>query len=475
MEKNILKSFFSFSIGGYISLVIGFFTVPIITRLINPEQYGIFSLFTLIINLGLLFILLGFDQGFVRYYYEEKNKFSLLYNSLKYPLIFFSILVPIFFFFKEEISNFIYQELNIPMIVVLIIALFFNIINRFSFLIVRMNKKGLEYSFLQIFHQFFNFLFIIVIYKFYKNSYKVLILAYTLSLLFVTFLSIVFEKNIWIKNTKEKLNTSTNELFKYGYPFILTMSLTWIFQSSDKIIIKIFSNLNELGLYAVAFKIIALINVVQTGFTTFWIPVAYERYNQEPENKNFFKQVFNNISLLMLLLAIIVLMSKNLIILLLGEKYYSASMIMPCLVFMPIMYTVSETTVLGINFSKKTKYHIIISLFAAFFNIVGNIALVSRFGAKGAAISTGIAYILFFTLRTYFAKRLINYNFKLKRFYLIIVLIFLYSLYLSFYNNLIYTLCFGIILIIILIVLYFKEIKIIYQYLKRNIKNLIKI
>lgn len=472
MKNNLLKNFLSFSIGGYISLVIGFFTVPITTRLINPEQYGIFSLFTLIVNLGLLFVLLGFDQGFVRYYYEEKNKFSLLYNSLKYPLVFFSILIPIFFFFKKEISNFIYQELNIFMLLILIITLFIGIINRFSFLIVRMNKKGLKYSLLQIFHQIFNFLFIIIIYKVYKNSYKVLIMAYTLSLLFVTFISIIFEKNIWIKNTKEKLNINICELFKYGYPFILTMSLTWVFQSSDKIIIKIFSNFNELGLYAAAFKIIALINVIQTGFTMFWVPVAYERYNQELENKNFFKQVFNNISFLMLLLAIIILMSKNLIILLLGEKYYSASMIMPCLVFMPIMYTVSETTVLGINFSKKTKYHIIISLFTAIFNIIGNIVLVSKFGAKGAAISTGIAYILFFFLRTYFAGKLINYNFELKRFYFISFLIFSYSLYLTFYNNIIFTLLFGIILITILIILYFKEIKIVYNYMKMNYLNL---
>lgn len=471
MKNNLLKSFFSFSIGAYISLIIGFFTVPITTRLINPEQYGVFSLFTLITNLGLLLVLLGFDQGFVRYYYEEENKFSLLYKSIKCPLIFFSILVPFFFFFKEELSNFIYQELNIFMVIILMTTLFLNIINRFSFLIVRMNKKGLQYSLLQIFHQVFNFIFIIIIYKIGGSSYKVLVLSYFLSLLFVTFLSIIFERNIWIKNTKEKLKTDINELFKYGYPFILTMSLTWIFQSSDKIIIKIFSNLNELGLYAAAFKIIALINVIQTGFTTFWVPVAYEKYNQEPKNKKFFKQVFNSISFFMLLLAIIILMSKNLIILLLGEKYYSASMIMPCLVFMPIMYTVSETTVLGINFSKKTKYHIIISLFTAVLNIVGNIILVSKFGAKGAAISTGIAYILFFFLRTYFAGKLINYNFELKRFYLISFLMFLYSLYLTFYNNIIFTLVFGVILIVILFILYFKEIKIIYDYIK-NIKIL---
>lgn len=470
MKNNLIKNFLSFSIGGYVSLVIGFFTIPIITRLVTPEQYGIFSFFNLIINLGMLFIILGFDQGFVRYYYEEKNRFLLLYCSLKYPCIFFIILIPVFFLFKNKISYFVYQEINIFMVMVLILTIFFSIVNRFSMLIVRMNKKGLKFSLLQIFQQIFNFVFILGFYKRYGNSYKILVLAYAFSIILITLLSIIFEKNTWLKNTKEKLKINIEDLFKYGYPFILTMSLTWIFQSSDKIIIKIFSDLNELGLYAAAFKIIALINVVQTGFTMFWVPVAYEKYNKEPENKIFFEQVFNVISFVMLLLAIMVLMSKNLIILLLGKKYSLAGMIMPCLVFMPIMYTVSETTVLGINFSKKTNYHIVISLLVAIFNIVGNLILVPIFGAKGAAISTGIAYISFFSLRTYFAKKLINYNFKLKRFYLVSVLVFFYSLYLSFYDNIVFALCSGIALITILITLYFNEIKTIYSIIK-NIKK----
>lgn len=476
MKNSLIKSFFSFSIGGYISLVIGFFTVPVITRLMTPEEYGIFSLFILIINLGQGIIILGFDQGFIRYYYEEKNKFLLLYMSLKSPLLFFAITIPIFVFFRKEISNFMYQEINIFMVIVLIITLFFYIINRFSILIIRMNKKGLEYSFLQIFQQVSEFLFIMIIYKKYKNSYKTLILAFVLSLLITTFLSIILEKKIWLKNTKEDININTIKLFKYSYPFILTMSLTWIFQSSDKLIIKIFSNLKELGLYAAAFKIVAIINIIQTGFTMFWVPVAYEKYSTEPENKIFFREIFNNISFIMSLLAIIVLMSKELIILLLGEKYYLSSMIMPCLVFMPVMYTVSETTVLGINFSKKTKYHILISLIVAIFNIIGNLILVPKFGSRGAAISTGVAYILFFSLRTFFAKKLINYNFDLNRFYFISFLIFLYSLYLSFYKNIVFDLLLGITLITILSYFYFNEIKIIFKFLQNiNLKRYFKI
>jgi len=91
---------------------------------------------------------------------------------------------------------------------------------------------------------------------------------------------------------------------------------------------------------------------------------------------------------------------------------------------------VEEEIRLTINFLKKTKFHIIISLVVSVFNIIGNMILVPRFNAVGAAISTGVAYILFFILRTNIAKKLIDYNFNLKRVYTISILLFLYALFL---------------------------------------------
>lgn len=109
------------------------------------------------------------------------------------------------------------------------------------------------------------------------------------------------------------------------------------------------------------------------------------------------------------------------------------------------------------------------------FNIIGNMILVPRFNAVGAAISTGVAYILFFILRTNIAKKLIDYNFNLKRVYTISILLFLYALSLSFYNNILYSILIGILLLLILIVLYIKEIKIaikeINSFIKKNINK----
>lgn len=460
MEKKLMKKFISFSFGGYISAAIGFFSIPIITRLISPEQYGIFSIINLVTNLSLLTIILGLDQGFVRFFYEERegNRGGLLYNSLKIPMIIFCGYIVMVFLLRRKVGEYLFGEDNIKLIILLLIYTFFTLINRFSFLIIRMKQKGILLSCCQIMQSILGCVLILPFFKIYGDSYKSILTPTVLTLVIITLLSIFVERKFW--NFKGVESTiPQKELLKFSLPLFLTMALTWIFQGFDKIAIKMYSDMAQLGLYAGAFKIVGLLSIIQSGFTTFWIPVAYEKYSNNPNEKIFFEKVNDYISLVMFGVAAILLISKDLIVILLGDKFKEAAQIMPTLIMMPIMYTISETTVLGINFSKDSKKHLYISVVSALFNVIGNMILVPKIGAKGAAISTGFAYILFFSLRTYFSMQLINFKFKLKKIYSITALLMGYAIYLSFYNICILTYSFGIIILIIIILSYVECIK----------------
>ena len=331
-----------------------------------------------------------------------------------------------------------------------------------------MQQRGKAYSLLNVLAKVLEFIFIIILFKIYKNDYKVLILASLFSLVIVVGFSIILEKNIWFFNNKNKSRISKKELLIFGIPLLFTTILLWIFTSTDKIMIKLFSNLEEVGFYAGAFKIISLLIVIQTGFTSFWTPVVYEHYENNPNDTIFFKKANDYLSFTFFLIGIVILMSRNIMVILLGSKYYESMNIMPMLIFAPIMYTVSETTVMGINFKKKSVYFIYISIIISIINIAGNMLLVPIIGARGAAISTGFSYIIYFTLRTYFSQKLINFNFDLKRLYFIIALITIYSLFLTFYNNLFLTIGVGILLLILLLIIYMKVIKEVYENLMKK-------
>jgi hypothetical protein len=469
LKNNLLKKFLSFSIGGYVNAVIGFFMLPFITRILTPEEYGIASLIAVLVDMLVIMCSMGLDQGLVRFFYEEDedNRGRLLYNSISYPIIFFFILSIILFIFKDKITFFILNKNDNFLWKVILVSILFRILHLFSILIIRMQQKGKLFSFFNILLKVSEFLFILILYKIYKNSYKILILASLFSFILTSLLSIFFERKIWTFSGKEKI--TKKELLKYSFPLVLTMGLTWLFASADKLTIKYFSDLNQVGLYSSSFKIVSIISVIQSGFTTFWTPIVYEHYSKNPEDTLFYKKANDYLSIIFFSMGLGILIFRDLIVFLLGDKYYLSKFIIPMLIFIPVMYLISETTVMGISFKKKSKYFLYISIVVSITNILGNIILVPFLGAKGAAISTGISYILFFALRTYFSNKLINFNFNLKRIYFIIILILGYALFLTFYDNIFLNIGIGILLQIIIIVAYFPILKELYfKYIKKR-------
>lgn len=204
---------------------------------------------------------------------------------------------------------------------------------------------------------------------------------------------------------------------KYGSPFIPSFLLFWFFSSIDKISLRQFSTFTEIGLYGAAFKIVSVMQLFQSGFVNFWVPVAYEKYESSDNSREFFKKANLVVTPVLFMFGLVVLRFKDLIFLLFAKSYRGASYIAPFLILYPVMYIESETTVMGINFSKKTCWHIIITGVSAFANFVGNTMLVPLLSARGAVISTGLSYVIFFTLRTVIAQRYYSVDFDLKRIY----------------------------------------------------------
>jgi O-antigen/teichoic acid export membrane protein len=74
-----------------------------------------------------------------------------------------------------------------------------------------------------------------------------------------------------------------------------------------------------------------------------------------------------------------------------------------CCLGSPLLYTLSETTVIGIGISKKTSFALVASVLAFLLNFVLSYLLIPIYGSKGAAASTCLSFLLFFVLRTEFS------------------------------------------------------------------------
>lgn len=463
MAAGIIRKFITFSFGTWIGAGIGLITIPILTHFISPDDLGKAAMFALALNVMMIISLFGTDQAFVRFYYEEKVD-RLLSKCLIISFSICIVLICLIYFFRVKLSVYLLGVYAPEMILLLAVATVVSILNNYAVQIVRMEQKGVLYSIIQIAIRLLELVFVFVLLIFLKNDYQVVIYSKAITLLVVTLFAMVVIPEIWRKLQYKNLDSvySIKDIFSYSYPLALTMFLTWAFQSFDKIAIKQWSSVYELGIYTAAFRIALVLQIVQMSFTTYWIPLAYERFlknDNDAENRVFFSRANGSISAIMLLSGVGLIMCKDLVTYILGSEYISAVNMIPCLVLTPVLLTISESTFLGIGFYKKVKITLLITVVTLASNIIANYFLVPIFNGIGAAVSGGISAIVFFVMRTHFSLRYYYVDFKLVKFYVLLFLVVCYALLSTFRSWDIYNLFGGLFLLITVTLFYQKSIK----------------
>lgn len=276
--KQYLKGFISFSLGTWFRAIISFFSTPVISYLIVPDEFGRASMFTLAYNIALLFSLMGLDQSFVRHYYEKKENGDVFWNCLL-PSIGFGAIISIFFvIFEKPLSIVLYGDYYKNIGLLFAISLLTGVLQRFNQLSIRMQKKGFLFSLIDIISSFVNFGGTVLFALVFSKSFYAIVFGQVISNIVALIVGFFLDRE-YRKLSKLSFEMLKEHL-KYGIPFIPSSLLFWFFSSIDKISLRQFSNFTEIGLYSAAFKVVSVMQLIQTGFTTFWTPVAYEKYEE---------------------------------------------------------------------------------------------------------------------------------------------------------------------------------------------------
>ena len=422
----MLKLFLKFSFGSWVSAVISFFTVPITTLLLMPEEFGKASMFTLAYIIVSQIVLFGSDQSFVRFFYEheEKKRPNLLWNSIFPSILVWAILSVGLICCWKWVSNWLIEEHQILIVGLLSINLLIGLFNRYALLVVRMQKKGIFFSLMQIIASVINVVFIITYSKLVSGTFYAIVWAGICSSSIILLISVIKERDFWFSRLSiSKIQMKT--ILRYGIPFLPVCLMAIFFESMDKMFLREFVGFEGLGLYTVAFKVVAVLTIIQVGFSMFWIPTSYEHYEKNPEDKTLYEKTFKYVLFILTFCGLGLIAIKDIIVLLFNKEYIETASIMPFLIFIPIMYALSEITYLGINFTKKTYWHIVIFAILLILCLLFNYVFVLWLGVKGAAIAIALSYTAYFFLRTYASIRLYPMNFNLGKTALTFLLLYI--------------------------------------------------
>lgn len=453
MDKfSLIRKYFSFSLGIWINALISFFTTPIITLLINPSEFGKAAMFSTVYSIFILLVSSGIPNSFMRFFHQvgERDKPTFLWSCLSFPLLFTSIVTVVIVLFRNQINLFLVGDEKSAASLILIGAIIAGVFQTFNQTIIRMRGRGFLYSFIQIFNSSVNAASIVLYALLISHDFYAILYAQLFSNIATLILGIILDHSYWFPIKVNK--NQAIEALKYGYPFIFSGIFWWILNWTDRFVLRLYTNFNEIGLYSAAFKIVSAMNLFTSGFSTLWYPFAYEQFEKNPDNGALFSKVLDYVAFLTFSLGLLVLTFKDVIFLLLAKTYRSSASISPFLLLSPVMMMMSIVVARGIDFSKKTYWFIVSDGCAAAFNLIGNFFLIPVFGAKGAALSTGLSFIIVFAIESTVSKRLYPVQYDLVKIYVIAVLFCITAAFHTFSNA--YLLPSISSLIVLLIVLY---------------------
>lgn len=434
-EKSIIKHFAFIGAGTVVNMLVGFVITPILTRLVGPAEYGQYSIFNMYASIALMVLCMGFDQALIRYYYRHDSRDyqrTLLKECCFLPVIctlLIGMIVNILSW--TGLVNFEFEPLIMTLLTILV---FFQVLNRIDLILLRVSYQTKLYSMLQVLTKllFAGFAIAGCLLIEAQNMF-VLTTASVVSYATVTIVGIGSQRELWdFRKIRERYDINRKELYRYAFPFIVSMGITTIFQAIDKISLNRYYSYEEVGIYSSAITLAHVFAIVQTTFGAIWAPMVVEHYEKEPNDRAFYQKGFRTMTFVMFLIGSSLILCKDLFVLLLGENYRGAGAMIPFLSLSPIMLVISDTTMIGITISKKSYLQIIVSAVACITNIAGNTLLVPVYGGIGAAISTGLSYIVFFAMRIVLSNRYFPMNWGMGKFFAITILFLGYALYNSF-------------------------------------------
>ena len=387
---------------------IAFFTTPIFTRLLSPEEYGFVSLYISWLSIfGLLIgLCINGSIGNARIEYSSSILPKYLSSILTISVISFIIFLFLFVFWGQYLENIIKLKKNL--LILLCVHSFSSFILNFEITRLNQLKKvekatilSLSYSIICITTS----LIFVVITK--RNQALAKIYGQAMPTIIYGFILLIF---IYFKGKKVWSNDYSKFCLSLTLPLIFHQLGHLIFSQSDRLMLQRMLGDDVLGVYSVSFTLCGVLSMIFGALNSSWVPFYYD-YKKNNENETIIVHTRRYLKFYTLITIGFLLLSYDVFKIIAPKSYYSGMKIIPLLVI-SIYFSFLYLFPVNFEFYKlKTKLIPVATFSAALLNIIINYLLIPRYGFIGAAIGTVVSHIILFLFHEIIARFIIK-NFE---------------------------------------------------------------
>lgn len=407
-KKQAAKHIAIYSVGSIIRQLAGFIMLPIYTSYLTPSDYGVVGLLVVMISLFELVIGARFAQAVPKFYYESEEKSwqsTVVSTALLVTLSVSAVATGLVALSSKPIAVVLFgsgeYQTHVALYCVLLLT---SAIEAYGLTFLRLKEKPI---------------------LFVTNSIAKLIIQLALNILFVVHYEMgvmgviysallsSFTISIWIAayivfNTGIKFSaTLTKRLFKFSWPLWLAGIAGLYVASSNRYFIRIFSDLEQVGLYELATKFAMILPMlIWNPFSQWWQTERFKLYQSEDKGVSVFPIVFDGtVSIMVVVATTISIACGPIIRLMADESFYPSAGAVPILVFAILISNLRFFFFFSFLVTEKTVVITYIKYGSAVIATLLYIALIPKFGFIGAAASILITELVVLLVSFWGSKR----------------------------------------------------------------------
>ncbi|HFI0701054.1 TPA: lipopolysaccharide biosynthesis protein [Streptococcus suis] len=384
------KAGLGYIIGNYFLRGIGFLTLPLFSRLLSSEDFGIYNTFLSYGNILFVFVGLALHTSYKSAQIKYDNGFE---NYVSNTLV-LCIVSSVIFLIGGASIPFFFEGLSYEMVFWLILYSFGTAITAYYNSYLSIYFKSASYIRLATISAISNIVvsLVLIFSIFYENRSMGRIIGTTLPVFVIALIWIID----FLKKWKPDLNSSQIKFaLRYSVPLIPHGISQVLLSSCDKVMIAMMVGNSQAGIYSFAYTIYSLISVTFSSLDQVWSPWFFQQMKENNIRK--IREVADQYALGIAIVAVMSMLAGPELIYIIGSNDFLESkyLFVPVVVggFFSFMYTFPAAIE---YYYEKTKYIAIGTSFAAVINILLNFVGIRIFGYTIAAYTTLLTYLLYF-------------------------------------------------------------------------------
>jgi O-antigen/teichoic acid export membrane protein len=406
-KKKAVKAGIGYTIGNILVKGINFLTLPLFSRIMTQEQFGVYNVFLSYDSILFVVVGLALHSSVRSAHYEFRGKTDEYVSSISLIYLlntaFFLLVV---FFFGNYLSGWMGYSKTLLYLLVL-----------FSFggamLSLYNNRLSLDYSYkkymcVSLVNSLGNvsLSLLLIFTTFQKNRDIGRILGATLTLFVIAVV-------LLISMYRKALPRYNKEYWRFGLKYSLPIVPHGISQvilsQFDRIMIKSMVGDAEAGIFSLAANIQLILTVISDSVFTAWSTWFYEEIDQN-HTKAIQKRA-TQITVLFTILAVgLIALSPEIIFILGGTRYELGKYVAIPMVLDAYALFLYGIIVPSEYYTKKTQYIMFGTIAAAAINIAANLFFIGKFGFLAAAYCTLFAYICYLLFHILISRKLVKFS-----------------------------------------------------------------